>query len=78
MSEPRGLAHRNGICLDARTAQTLGARSDDIMHQHARPQELALQVLSLSADDARRVRESIADWEPCQESKLDCSGWIKT
>lgn len=33
---------------------------------------LARQVLSLSVDEAKRVRESIEYCEPYQESKPDC------
>ena len=42
------------------------------MRHHTTPGALACQVLSLSADETQRVRESIDDCEPCQESKLDC------
>lgn len=72
MSEPKEYLNKNGIYLDAQAARTLGLRSDEVMRQHTTPEALERQVLSLSADEARRVRESLDDWEPCQESKPDC------
>ena len=72
MPEPKEYLHKNGIYLDARAARSLDVRSGEILRQHTTPDDLARQVLSLSADEARRVRESIEDCEPCQESKPDC------
>lgn len=61
LPEPKEFLHKNGIYLDAQAARTLGVRSGEVMRQRTTP-----------ADDARRVRESIDDCEPCQESKPDC------
>ena len=72
MSEPKEHLHKNGIFLDAQAARTPGVRSGEVMRQHTTPEALERQVLSLSADEARRVRESLDDCEPCQESKPDC------
>ena len=71
MTEPKEYLHKNGIYLDAKDARRLGLRSGEVMRQHTTPEALARQVLSLSADEAKRVRESIDDCEPCQESKLE-------
>ena len=47
-------------------------RTGEVIRQHTTPEALARQVLGPSADEARQVRESIDDCEPCQESKPDC------
>ena len=72
LSEPKEYLHKIGIFLDVQVARTLGVRSGEVMRQHTTPEDLARQVLSLSPDEARRVRESIDDCAPCQESKPDC------
>ena len=71
MSEPKEHLHKNGIFLDAQAARTPSVRSGEVMRQHITREALASQVLSLSADETRRVRGSIEDCEPCQESKPD-------
>ena len=68
MSGPDEYLHRNGIYLDAQAARTLGLRTGEVIRQHTTPEALARQVLSLSADEARRVRDAIAECEPCQEN----------
>lgn len=77
LSESKEYLHKNGIYLDAQAARTLGMRTGEVIRQQTTPEALARQVLSLSADGARRVRVSIADCEPYQEGKpgaRDCMG----
>ena len=69
MSKPEEYIHKNGIYLEIKAARTLGLRSGEVMRQHTTPEELAQKVLGLSAAEAKQVRESIDDCEPCQESK---------
>ena len=69
MLEPKERLHKNGVFLDAQADRTLGVRVGEVMRQHITPEALARQVLSPSADEAKRVRESIDDCEPCQDNK---------
>lgn len=71
LTEPKEYLHKIGIFLDAQAARTLGLQSGVVVRQHTTPEDWARQALSLSADEARRVRESIEDCGPCQEAKLD-------
>lgn len=71
LTEPKEYPHKNGIYLEIEAARALGLRTREVMHQHVSPEELARKVLVLSAAEARHVRESINDCEPCQESKPD-------
>ena len=72
LSEPKEYLHKIGIFLDVQVSRTPGIRIGEVTHQHTVPETLARQVLSLSADESKRVNESIEDCEPRQESKLDC------
>ncbi len=64
-----GYKRRGDVYIERRIAAAMRVRGGEDFDQEFTPEEVARKASGISAAEAKHVRESIAECEPCQEVK---------